>query len=77
MRFVSVDFERFRDVMERCGAYKSDCIDKGYTHSKELWCRSLSRWAGETVVGTSTFYHFNGKTWYTYSIAGYLDDYYK
>lgn len=73
MRFVEVTNERFDDVMERCGAYLGE-IETGHTHSKELYCRNLSAWQGETVVGVRNTIIGRGVT---FSIAGYLDDYYK
>lgn len=73
MRFVEVDKERFFDVMQRCGAYIGE-YEKGYGHYKELFCRNLSAWQGETVVGVFTKVQGQPNT---FSIAGYLDDYYK
>lgn len=73
MRFVSVDKERFYDVMERCGAYIGN-IETGHTHRKELWCRNLSVWQGETVVGV---YSYVQGSVATCSIAGYLEEAYK
>lgn len=73
MRMVSVDKERLYNVMERCGAYVGE-VETGHTHNKALWCRNLSRWHGETVVGVESHgIYFDS----TYEIAGYLDDYYK
>ena len=73
MRWVTVSNERYVDVMTRCGAYVGE-IETGRTHTKELACRSLSHWAGETVVGVRNNIKGQGVTC---SIAGYLDDYYK
>lgn len=73
MRFVEVTNERYVDVMERCGAYVGS-VETGRTHTKELCCRCLSAWQGETVVGVRTNIKGEGVTC---SIAGYLDDYYK
>lgn len=73
MKFVTVDKERFYDVMECCGAYIGS-VERGSTHRKELWCRNLSVWQGETVVGV---YSYVQGSVATCSIAGYLDDYYK
>jgi hypothetical protein len=73
MRFVEVDKERFFDIMERCGAYIGN-TEYGHTHRKELWCRNLSVWQGETVVGV---YSYMQGSVATCSIAGYLDDCYK
>lgn len=75
MRFVSVDKERFEDIMERAGAYLGN-TEHGFYHRKELWVRDLSVWQGETVVGVCVSDDLRGNT-YTYTVAGYLDDYYK
>lgn len=73
MKFVEVDKERFFDVMEQCGAYISK-TETGRTHRKELWCRNLSVWQGETVVGV---YHYTKGSIATCTIARYLEDHYK
>lgn len=73
MRMVEVSKDRFCDVMERCGAYIGN-VETGRTHRKELWCRNLGAWQGETVVGV---YNYIQGEIATCIIAGYLDDYYK
>lgn len=73
MRMVEVSKERFYDIMERCEAYIGN-VETGHTHRKELWCRNLSVWQGETVVGIRTY--IKGSL-ATHIVAGYLSDFYQ
>jgi len=73
MRWVTVSEARFKDVMERCGGYNSG-YDVGPTHNHQEWVRNLTAWSGEQPVGYVKYSRQYGTI---YTIAGYLDDYYK